>query len=74
MVAPLALVVAAVLAVIVSPISMSESLLSRLPVVAMVSSFVVPRSSVTAVGLSLSPVMVMVTFSMSVAPCSSVTV
>jgi len=73
MVAPLLVVVSA-FAVNVAPVSMSVSLLSRLPVVARVSSLVVPKLSVVAIGASFSPVMVMVAIWVSVAPWSSVTV
>jgi len=72
-VAPLLLVDAA-FAVNVAIASMSVSLLSKLPVVAMVSSLVVPKLSVVAIGASLSPVTVIVATWVSVAPWSSVTV
>jgi len=72
--APLLLVKSAVLAVTVEFASMSVSLVSRLPVVAMVSSLVVPKLSVPAIGASLSPVTVIVATWVSVAPWSSVTV
>jgi len=72
-VAPLLLVVSA-FAVKVAIVSMSVSLLSRLPVVAVVSSLVVPKLSVVAIGASLSPVTVIVATWVSVAPWSSVTV
>jgi len=74
MVAPLVLVAEAVLAVRVWLLSMSVSLVSRLPDVAMVSSSVVPKLSFVAIGASLIPVTVIVATWVSVAPCSSVIV